>query len=507
MSSTISWSTKSLEGANSLPFRAILSTWWFLPALIAFSLNSFLASTRGSLDGHEVLVAQTAREMVRSNDWIHPTLAGAPRYEKPPLAYWLASSSYLLMGTMSAFTARLPSVTASLLLTLLTAYVAGRVAGPRIGRSAGIIQSTMFWSLNYGSSAVADMILSLIVAIGLFAATADILNIPCFRPIMIITFWTTAGLAVLTKGPVGVAVMLATAVLFRASFSLSRTQPRDRFFLTGWTLLGLVGFATLAFGWGVLVAWTEPGVAVLWREQSFGRFVAHWGPQTRPWYYYLYQVPLLTLPWAPLWIYELWPFRRGRFDYPPIVHLRILAVIWFGVTLVLLSLSEGKREHYILPGLVPLSILAALGVDRLLQQTSPRGLCRFMEVMTAAIVTGALGLGLVQWNLSDEMETLAIDVSEYRDRINAAPLVIQYGSNEHASCFILDRPMKWCGNWEDVAALLPSAPESLLLVPASKIGIDPHLANWKPLRSEAPAESDSKRTLILLSALADANPR
>lgn len=444
---------------------------------------------------------------MRSNDWIHPTLAGSPRYEKPPLAYWLASSSYLLTGRVSAFTARLPSVTASLLLTLLTAYVVGRVVGPQIGRSAGIIQSTMFWSLNYGSSAVADMILSLVVAIGLFSATADILKIPCSRPIMIITFWTMAGLAVLAKGPVGLAVMLATAVLFRASLSLSGTPPRDRFFLTSWTLLGLFCFAFLALGWGVLVVWTEPNVAVLWRDQSFGRFVAHWGPQTRPWYYYLYQVPLLTLPWTPLWIYELWRYRRGHSHHPPIVRLRILAVVWFVVSLVLLSLSEGKREHYILPGLVPLSILAALGVDRFLHQTSSRGLCRFLEVMTAMVVTGSLGLGLVQWNLSDEMETLAIDVSEYRDRINAAPLVIQYGSNEHASCFILDRPMKWCGNWEDVVALLASAPESFLLAPASKIGIDPHLANCKPLRSQAPAESDLKRTLILLSPLSDANPR
>lgn len=502
--STISWSVKSLEGANSFPYRAILSTWWFLPALVALSLNSFLAATRGSLDGHEVLVAQTAREMVRSNDWIHPTLAASPRYEKPPLAYWLTGSTYLMTGTVSAFTARLPSVSASLLLTLITAYVVHRVAGPRLARSVGLIQSTMFWTLNYGSSAVADMTLSLIVAVGLFAAAADVLDIPSSRPTTIITFWIMAGLAVLAKGPVGVAFMLVAAALFRAILSFGAMQRKDRFFLSGWTIPGLMCFALLAFGWGVLVMRNNPDAMLIWREQSLGRFVAHWGPQTRPWYYYLYQVPLLTLPWTPLWIYELWFYRRKRLDHRPIDNLQLLAVIWFGVSLVLLTLSEGKREHYILPGLAPLSILAALGIDRLLQRASTQWFQHSIAVMTGAILMGTLTIGLFEWNRIDEMESLAIDVSEIRDRIDAAPLVIQYGSNEHASCFILDRPMKWCGSWESVDDLLRSTPKSLLLVPASRIGIDSHLANWKPLRSPASMESISKRTLILLTPLPDA---
>ena len=276
---------------------SIIRTWWFAPVVVSLLLNCLLLGTRGSLDGHEVLVAQTAREMVRSGDWIHPTLAGSPRYQKPPLGYWYLGVVYTGTGHVSEVTARLPSLISGVLLTLLVAYVARCWFGRAAAIVAGVMQSTMVWSLVYSSSAITDMTLSLIVAVGVLCVAADRLFPQVKSTSVILSFWILGGFAVLTKGPVGWLVMLLTAIVFGIRKSGRVDESVGRLFFSFSAIFGMLLFVVLAGGWPLAVAWTQPDVLALWNEQSLGRFVAHWGPQTRPWYYYLYQVPLLTLPW------------------------------------------------------------------------------------------------------------------------------------------------------------------------------------------------------------------
>ena len=70
--------------------------------------------TAGVPDIYDELPGQYAGpawEMVRSGDWLVPTLDGIPRLQKPPLVYWLTAASLRVLGRHE-YAARLPTALA-----------------------------------------------------------------------------------------------------------------------------------------------------------------------------------------------------------------------------------------------------------------------------------------------------------------------------------------------------------------------------------------------------------
>ena len=516
---------------STAPLQSI--GYWLMPALFAATLQLAFLGRRANLDGHEVLVAQTAREMLATGDWVLPRLAGEPRLRKPPLAYWLTAAAYRITGRSDEFAARLPSALAALATVGLLAWGAGRWFGPRIGCLTGLFHATTYWTLAYGKCAQIDSTLALLTAGAILSAAYDrLIDDPPQPALAIFGFWILLGLAVLAKGPVALGVVLPTAVAYRL---LRRSRPGDRPFFRQWaTLAGLLfAFLPLALAWPAAIAWSHPEVISLWNEQSVGRFLAHWGPDTRPWFYYLYEVPRLTLPWSPIWITGLlgatWVAARrpGSWDRPD--DRRLLLWLWAFVAVVFFSLSAGKRAHYILPGLAPFSLLAALHFDRFATTLAPllRRLDRFPRRMYWLIVVGAAaaslvpaiasgsehlligapalilalgasGAALVDWLRNRRSRRAACSCFAFlaltvlvvethlapafhwrsqalalfarnRAAFDAAERVVQYGSNDHWSIFPIDRPMRWPRNLDSLRATLAEAPRSLVLVPSHRL--------------------------------------
>src|SRR5262245_63987675 len=110
---------------------------WLPPTILAAVILAIAIAPGSSLDSHEVLVAQTAREMLAHGDWIYPTFAGEPRLEKPPLAYWCAAACYAIFGHADETTARLPAALAAVVGTALVAIFARRAFGKGMGLLAG----------------------------------------------------------------------------------------------------------------------------------------------------------------------------------------------------------------------------------------------------------------------------------------------------------------------------------------------------------------------------------
>ncbi|MFM2118552.1 MAG: hypothetical protein RL722_20, partial [Pseudomonadota bacterium] len=59
-------------------------------------------------DVDEGAFSEASREMVTSGDWLHTTLNGNDRFDKPIGVYWLQASSLSLFG-VNEFAVRLPS--------------------------------------------------------------------------------------------------------------------------------------------------------------------------------------------------------------------------------------------------------------------------------------------------------------------------------------------------------------------------------------------------------------
>ena len=54
--------------------------------------------TTGLIDETPPLFAAAARGMAETGDWLTPRVNGLPRYDKPPLIYWLMGVTYALPG-------------------------------------------------------------------------------------------------------------------------------------------------------------------------------------------------------------------------------------------------------------------------------------------------------------------------------------------------------------------------------------------------------------------------
>lgn len=496
-----------------------------IPVAVSMLLSFSFLGSRGSLDGHEVLVAQTAREMVRSGDWIRPTFAGEPRFQKPPLAYWMVSCSYLITGVQNEWSARLPSALVTVLgVGLLSWYAAHRV-GPSFGMLAGLIQATSIWTIGFGKSALVDGTLTVLVLTAMLLASFDRLPTAVRWSYVVAGFWACCGLIVLAKGPVGLAIVWPSVLLYRL-LRQRRATVRPLLFHRS-AIAGIGLFLVLTLGWPLAVVRSHPEALSLWLDQSVGRYLQHWKDDPPPWYYYLYYTPFLTLPWAPLWMMRL--FRKS--SKPRNLQERdllLLSWVWFSVGVTLLSLSAGKRPHYILPALPALSLIAAFGFRDWTRWWRPivtkhGSLMRSLGVVAilctvataasqfgaemhrfqlpAAIAGGLLivaYLAALDWTRTPRHShaaalfwvcvvgvALASEawvapefdgrpgrralVARNREAFDQAEVVLQIGSNDHSTIFDVDRPMKWLRHGDDAALGVAAFGSTLVLAPASDL--------------------------------------
>ena len=170
-------------------------------------------------DVDEGVNAEAAREMHDNGTWIIPTFNYQLRTAKPVMLYWVQRISYAVFG-VSEWSARLPSVLAAFFAVLLTYELARRMFDRTTGLLAGVVLASAFEFCMLAHAATPDAVLLL------------------FTLLTYYLFWTrhendsrawwvptaaACGLAVLTKGPIGVAL---PGLIFLLYFAWNRELGR-----------------------------------------------------------------------------------------------------------------------------------------------------------------------------------------------------------------------------------------------------------------------------------------
>jgi 4-amino-4-deoxy-L-arabinose transferase-like glycosyltransferase len=101
----------------------------FIVFLAAFALFAVGAASRGLWEADEHRIAEVAREMVASGDWIVPHLEGAPYVHKPPLVQWIIAVCHGPLGMDLALAAKVPSMFGAALAVTATFLIARRLYG------------------------------------------------------------------------------------------------------------------------------------------------------------------------------------------------------------------------------------------------------------------------------------------------------------------------------------------------------------------------------------------
>ncbi|MCS6976944.1 MAG: glycosyltransferase family 39 protein [Gemmatales bacterium] len=371
------------EGQSSRPKRPLPVTRTcsvFLTVLLYVgSLLTFHLGEARTFTGHESLVAQIAREMLATGDWIVPRIAGRPWLEKPPLPHWCVVLSGWLLGTLDEFAARLPSVLAGLIGIVLLSWLTKRWFGANRGLLTGLILGTSYYFVTYSRLAEADIFLWTLIVGCLATFAADWVRLPdqaadqrSYRRWL---FFALLGLTQLTKGPLfGAVLVLLPCLAFLAGvgFDQARTERKAAatapfrtlqpffWFLHPGFLLG-IGLATF---WPLLILYRYPDAAELWWMHTFGRLIGPKVLNPAPWWYYFGSLPWQLLPWTPCVLVGMvvsakraWTDAQGadRFLW-----------LWFGTQFVFLSCVSAKHHHYLIHALPPCALWAAEGLERII---------------------------------------------------------------------------------------------------------------------------------------------
>ena len=352
------------------------------------------------LGSHEALAAQRACEMTTVGGWLVPHLQGEPDFRKPPLPFWFSGGLAALAGAMDEWTARLPSVAASLGTMLVLVFWMRRLTGWRPALTTGFAFVTSGGALVWSRRAEVDMQLCFWTTASMAAFWLAMEEPSRRRQIFLaLAMWVSLAAAVLTKGPLPVA-MVAVSVAAAAILDPQRRRAAGLLPLAG----PLVFLAALA-PWAVAVVVRYPEAASQWYEQSLGRYAGDLGHE-KPVYFYALETPLLWLPWLlPLTVGVWLALRRRALT----AWTAALLLAWGVGGLAILSLGSGKRLHYALPALPPMMMFAGLGLERLLRPPRPlAGVWRWGAGLHASVVPAALAAGLVAaWWMPERGPSLA----------------------------------------------------------------------------------------------------
>lgn len=391
------------------------------------------------LDPDEGRYAEIPREMLESGDFITPRLNYVKYFEKPPLLYWAVAAAMAVFGPQE-WAMRGVCGAASLLTVLVTMGLAARMFSVRTGVLAGWVLSTSLLPLIMARLLTTDALFALCLTASWAAWwVAYETQQPKAKKAWYAAGWTCLGLAVLTRGPVAMALSAAAAVVFL----LARRDFTEFWAALGWP--GLVAFGLITVPWFYLVSTRNPEfLHFFFVVQHFQRFLGETKEHIKPFWFFVPIVILGMGGWAMLTLPAFWaalreavagmraarpapPGEAGRSPLPHQGTAVVFLVCWVVVVVGFFSASRCKLVPYILPAFPAVSILVAWHVDN---GGARRPSGRLAALATAVLVAG-VAAAVNRLATSQEVvpyETIATVAAWLRVALAASAVVLLIGA-------------------------------------------------------------------------------
>ena len=328
---------------QSSPEHAI-SKGSLLILLVVFATLWFsLLDHRKLIKPDEGRYAEIPREMVTTGDWLTPRLNGIKYFEKPALQYWATATAFTLFGEHH-WTARLWSALTGFLGVLACFFTTRRLWGGTAALyAASVLGSSLLWVM-IGHVNTLDMGVSFFLSGAIFAfvlAQRDQASPAETRNYMWLG-WLALGLAVLSKGLIGLLLPAATLIgytLWQRDFSLWR-----RLHLRS----GLALLLAVTAPWFIAVSLANPEFArFFFIHEHFERFLTKAHGRYQPIWYFL---PILLIGMLP-WLIGMFAMLRQawRRETHSRFQPRRFLLCWCLLVFSFFSLSSSKLASYILP--------------------------------------------------------------------------------------------------------------------------------------------------------------
>lgn len=300
--------------------------------------------------------AQVSREMVDSGDWINLSVAHEPYDQKPPLLFWLGAVFYSLFG-VSFVSFKLPV----LLLSFLGIYSTYRFALLLYNRIVGLL-AAFFWSTSLGyfyfhNDIHTDTVLANFVMLAIWQLAAYFRYKKWHQFVIGVA---AIGLAMLAKGPVGLAIPAAAIGVHLLAHRKYKEIFHWRWLLAIPMVLVIISPALI----GLFKQFGAEGIKFFFWTNNVGRVTGSYRASNSDFTYYFHNLILMTSPWF------VFVYTGLILEFRKIFHIlfrkeklpetgEFINIAGFTLFFIVLTIASQKNPHYLMAILPLVMILAA----------------------------------------------------------------------------------------------------------------------------------------------------
>lgn len=316
-------------------------------SIILFAVSAAIFSFQSGIiglefKGDENFYFLSSRQMLESGDWITPYYFERPRFEKPPLYYWVTAASFRLLG-VNWWAARLPSAVSMAFIVMLTYLFGLRFFNRNTGILSSVIVMSTMATFRYARLVLPEALFVLLLSAALYLFV--------FRK-SYITAYILISLSILIKGPVG--FILPLFILAAYGYSLDE----KKFFSTIKFRQGLLITLAVSLPWFVIMAKVhgKPYIDHIFLRETIQRIggFEDWAKAL------LYFVPVIFIFYLP-WSFYLVPSIRDTAlsikEKGPSRNGNVFSFVWFFAIFIFFTFLGEKHRHYMLALCIPFGLM------------------------------------------------------------------------------------------------------------------------------------------------------
>jgi 4-amino-4-deoxy-L-arabinose transferase-like glycosyltransferase len=309
-------------------------------------------------DWDEINFAECSREMIKMKDYTRVYINFLPFWEKPPLFFWLQSTSMKIFG-ITDFAARFPNAICGVI-TLVVVFLCGsRIYDRKFGLLWALAFGGSLFPNMYFKSGIIDPWFNLFTFLSLYffilyhwqrnglekkdKASGSLTKVLCSGIFM--------GLAVLTKGQVALMVFLMVLAVY---FIYNRFR-----FYFGWGQAGLFLLVALlvTFSWyGFETIKNGPWFINEFLKYQYRLFTTHDADQEG---FLGYHYIVILIGCFPASIFAIPSFFKTSYDNPCDKDFKKWMQFLFWVVTLLFTIVQSRIIHYSSMAWFPVTFLAA----------------------------------------------------------------------------------------------------------------------------------------------------
>ncbi len=322
----------------------------------------------GLIDETPAKFAAAGRSMSVSGNWLTPVSNGIPRFDKPPLIYWLMGLIYSIPNQSSwdplgSFAARFPSAISSLfLMTILGETLLRWPQKKNINQRRTAVLTALAFALSpfvmiWSRTAVSDALLC-----GTFGLSM-LLQWRCYvkpRQNSWVYGWIILGFSILTKGPVAVVLMMFSLLLFglfQNDFSRLRSHIKPGY--------GLLVAMIISMPWFIIEYILEGNkfLKSFFGYHNFQRYTSIVNSHQEGIFFFVLMLIIASLPFTPLLILGIIQgtkeIKRNflKQTLKPSNSLLVFSISWLLSVFIFFTLSGTKLPSYWLPAIPAAAII------------------------------------------------------------------------------------------------------------------------------------------------------